>query len=62
LSAKLTRRVTHEPLAKVEIVLLALLDNPSILRKLVAKEDPTEKPLLILGLRRMASFVQQILK
>jgi hypothetical protein len=31
LSAKLTHRVIDEPLAKVEIVLLALLDNPSII-------------------------------
>jgi hypothetical protein len=50
LSAKLTHRLTEEPLGKVEIVLLALLDNPSILRKLVAEVDPIEKPLLIKGL------------
>jgi hypothetical protein len=47
LSTKLTHRVIEKLLAKVQIVLLALLDNPSILRRLVPEEDPNEKPLLI---------------
>jgi hypothetical protein len=50
LSTKLTHRVTGEPLTKVEIALLASLDNPSILQNFVVEEDPIEKPLLISGL------------
>jgi hypothetical protein len=61
LSTKLIHRVTKEPHAKVDKVLLALLDSPSFPQRLVA-EDPIEKPLLTLGPRRTTSFVQQTLK
>jgi hypothetical protein len=47
LSTKLIHRVIEEPLVKVEKVLLALLNSPSIPQKLIAEEDPIEKTLLI---------------
>jgi hypothetical protein len=54
-------KVTEEPLAKVEKVLLALSGSHSILRRLVAGRVPTEKPLLISRPQRMTRFIQEIL-
>jgi hypothetical protein len=54
-------KVIEDPLAKVEKVLLALSGSISIHRTLVDERVSSEKPLLISGPQRTASFVQQIL-